>query len=160
MDPLVEWSVLWNSKNNNKENLLLVVTELVKFSFNNSWFAGFTDAEGCFNVYISKSNKVISLRFIVDQKYGLPLFNQLKDILGSGSIYTRKNHNYRFTITNINKLPLIIEYFHLYALRSKKQKAFEKWKVIYNCVLNKEHLTAKGMVNLKELSLFINKDND
>lgn len=160
MDQLVEWSVLWNSKNNNKENLLLVVTELVKFSFNNSWFAGFTDAEGCFNVYISKSNKVISLRFIVDQKYGFPLFNQLKDILGSGSIYTRKNNNYRFAITNINKLALIIEYFNFYALRSKKQFAFAKWKVIYNCVLNKEHKTPKGMENLKELSLLINKDND
>ena len=160
IDQLVEWSVLWNSKNKNKDNLLLVDTEPVKLSFNNSWFAGFTDAEGCFNVYISKSNKGISLRFIVDQKDGLPLFNQLKDILGSGSIYTRKNNNYRFTITNINKLARIIEYFNVYALRSKKQFAFAKWKVIYYYVLNKEHLTPKGMENLKELSILINKDND
>lgn len=160
VDQLVEWSVLWNSKNKNQENLLLVVTELVKLSFNNSWFAGFTDAEGCFNVYVSKSNKGISLRFIVDQKDGLPLFNQLKDLLASGSIYARKNNNYRFAITNINKLALIIEYFNVYALRSKKQFAFAKWKVIYNCVLNKEHKTSKGMENLKELSRLINKDND
>ncbi len=159
IDQLVEWSVLLNSKKNNKENLL-VVPELVKLSFNNSWFSGFTDAEGCFNVYISKSNKSISLRFIVDQKDGLLLFNQLKDILGSGSIYTRKNNNCRFAITNINKLALIIEYFNVYVLRSKKQFSFEKWKVIYNCVLNKEHKTPKGMENLKELSKLINKDND
>lgn len=159
MDQLVEWSVVWNSKNNNKENLS-VITELVKFSFNNSWFSGFTDAEGCFNVYVSKSNKAISLRFIVDQKEGLSLFDQLKDILGSGSIYARKNNNYRFAITNINKLDLIIKYFNVYVLRTKKQFAFEKWKVIYNCVLNKEHKTPKGMENLKELSLLINKDND
>lgn len=159
MDQLVEWSVVWNSKNNNKEKLS-VITELVKFSFNNSWFAGFTDAEGCFNVYVSKSSKCINLRFIVDQKEGLPLFNQLKDILGSGSIYARKNNNYRITITNVNKLALIIKYFNVYVLRSKKQFAFEKWKVIYNCVLNKEHLTPKGMENLKELSKLINKDND
>ena len=174
MDQLVEWSVLWNSKNSNKEKLS-VITELVKFSFNNSWFSGFTlllslslrsikggcsaaDAEGCFNVYVSKSSKAISLRFIVDQKEGLPLFNQLKDILGS--IYARKNNNYRFAITNINKLDLIIKYFNVYVLRSKKQFAFEKWKVIYNCVLNKEHKTPEGMENLKELSLLINKDND
>ena len=44
-------------------------------------------------------------------------------------------------------------------LRSKKQFAFEKWKVIYNCVLNKEHKTVNGMANLKELSILINKDN-
>jgi hypothetical protein len=134
--------VLWNSKtkNKDKENLLLVVTELVKLSFNNSWFAGFTDAEGCFNVYVSKSNKGISLRFIVDQKDGLPLFNQLKDLLASGSIYARKNNNYRFAITNINKLALIIEYFNVYALRSKKQFAFAKWKVIYNATRRERRL--------------------
>lgn len=158
-DQLVEWSKLLNSKNNNKENLQ-VITKLVDLSLNNSWFSGFTDAEGCFNVYVSKSNKGISLRFIVDQKDGLLLFNQLKDILGSGSIYTRKNNNYRFAITNISKLGLIIEYFNTYVLRSKKEFAFSKWKVIYYCVLNKEHKTLKGMENLKELSKLINKDND
>lgn len=160
IDQLVEWSVLLNSKKKNNEENLLVVTELAKLSFNNSWFSGFTDAECCFNVYISKSNKGISIRFIVDQKDGLPLFIQLKDILGSGSIYTRKNNNYRFAIANINKLALIIEYFNVYVLRSKKQFAFEKWKVIYSCVLNKDHKTPEGMVNLKELSKLINKDND
>ena len=45
-------------------------------------------------------------------------------------------------------------------LRSNKQYAFEKWKVIYNYVLGKEHKTPKGMEYLKELSLLINKDND
>ena len=159
LDQLVKWSELWNSKNNNKENLS-VITELIKLSFNNSWFSGFTDAEGCFNVYISKSSKSISLRFIVDQKEGLPLFNQLKDILGSGSIYRRKNDNYRFAITSLGRLVLIVKYFNVYVLRSKKQFAFEKWKVIYNCVLNKEDKTPKGMENLKELAKLINKDND
>ena len=67
----------------------------------------------------------------------------------------------------INKLALIIEYFNVYALRSKKHFAFAKWKVIYNYVLNKEHLTPEGSLadpkdkeNLKELSKLINKDND
>jgi len=157
INQLVEWSILLNSKNDNN---LSIITEPVKLSFNNSWFSGFTDAEGCFNVYISKNNKGISLRFIVDQQDGLSLFNQLKDILDSGSIYARKNNNYRFAVTNINKLVLVIDYFNAYVLRSKKQFAFEKWKVIYNCVLNKEHKTLKGMEKLKELSYLVNKDND
>lgn len=100
-------------------------------------------------MYISKNNKGISLRFIVDQKDGLLLFNKLKDILGSGSIYVRKNNNFIFALTNISKLGLIIDYFNIYELRSKKQFAFTKWKVIYYCVLNKEHKTLKGMENLK-----------
>ncbi len=160
IDQLVEWSVLFNGKSENKDNPLKVITEPVKLTFNNSWFSGFVDAEGCFNVYISKNNRGISLRFIVDQQYGLPVFSQLKTILGSGSIYARKNSNFRFAATKLDILALIIEYFNVYTLRTKKQLAFEKWKVVYYCVLNKEHKSAAGMKNLKELSLLINKDND
>ena len=157
---LVEWSILFNNKNENKDNPLKVITEPVGLSFNNSWFSGFVDAEGCFNVYVSKNNKGISLRFIVDRQYGLPVFNQLKVILDSGSIYNRKNNNYRFAVTKLDKLYLVIKYFNVNMLRTKKQLAFEKWKVVYYCVLNKEHKTLAGMKNLKELSLLINKDND
>ena len=137
-----------------------VITEPVKLSFNNSWFSGFVDAEGCFNVYVSKNNKGISLRFIVDQQEGLPIFDELKNILGTGSIYARKNNNYRFATTKLDKLALVIEYFNVYILRTKKQLAFKKWKVVYYYVLNKEHKSSEGMKKLKELSLLINKDND
>jgi hypothetical protein len=137
-----------------------VITKPVKLSFNNSWFSGFVDAEGCFNVYVFKNNKGISLRFIVDQQEGLPVFDDLKNILGTGSIYARKNNNYRFAATKLGNLALVIEYFNAYILRTKKQLAFEKWKVVYYCVLNKEHRSPEGMKNLKELSILINKDND
>ncbi len=155
---LVEWSKLFNDKN--KDNPLEVITEPVKLSFNNSWLSGFVDAEGCFNVYVSKNNKGISLRFIVDQQVGLSVFDELKNILATGSIYARKNNNYRFTVTKLEKLALVIEYFNVYILRTKKQLAFEKWKVVYYCVLNKEHKSPEGMKKLKELGLLINKDND
>ena len=75
---LVEWSKLFNTKN--MENPLEVITEPVKLSLNNSWLSGFVDAEGCFNVYVSKNNKGISLRFIVDQQEGLSVFDELKNI--------------------------------------------------------------------------------
>ena len=116
--------------------------------------------EGCFNVYVSKNNKSISLRFIVDQQDGLSVFNELKIILDTGSIYARKNNNYRFAATKLDKLALVIEYFNIYILRTKKQLAFDKWKVVYFCVLNKEHKSPEGMQKLKELSILINKDND
>jgi hypothetical protein len=90
------------------------------------FFLYYAPLEGCFNVYISKNNRGISLRFIVDQPYGLPVFSQLKNILGSGSIYARKNSNYRFAVTKLDILALVIEYFNVYTLRTKKQLAFEK----------------------------------
>lgn len=84
---LVAWSKLFNVKLKKTATAVEVITEPVKLSFNNSWFSGFVDAEGCFNVYVSKTNKGISLRFIVDQQEGLPVFDKLKNILGTGSIY-------------------------------------------------------------------------
>ena len=155
---LEEWAKLF--KNQNKYNHLEVITEPVKLSLNNSWLSGFVDAEGCFNVYVYKNIKSLSLRFIVDQQEGLSIFNELKFILGTGSIYARKNNNYRFAVTKLEKLALFVEYFNVYILRTKKQLAFEKWKVVYYCVLNKEHKSPEGMKKLKELSLLINKDND
>ncbi len=161
---LVAWSMLFKRFAENNSNPLPplgeVITKPVKLSFNNSWFSGFVDAEGCFNVYVTKNNKGISLRFIVDQQEGLPVFDELKNILGTGSIYARKNNNYRFAATKLGDLALVIEYFNAYMLRTKKQLAFEKWKVIYYCVLNKEHKSPEAMKNFKKLSLLINKDND
>jgi hypothetical protein len=84
------------------------------------------DAEGCFNVYIAKNNKDVKIRFIVDQKEGALLFNDLKNILSYGSIYDRKNNNFRYAVTNLNSLSVMINYFNQYILRTKKQLAFGK----------------------------------
>ena len=113
-----------------------VLTSSIKLSLNNSWFSGFVDAEGCFNVYVAKNNQNVSLRFIVNQREGLFLFNDLKNILSYGSIYKRKNSNYRYAVTNLNSLSIIINYFNQLVLRTKKQRPFDKWIVIYICVLN------------------------
>lgn len=160
IEQLKEWSTQLNSKVNNKDNKLKTITSPIKLLLNNGWFSGFVDAEGCFNVYVAKNNKDISIRFIVDQKEGLLLFNDLKKILSYGSIYNRKNNNFRYAVSNLNSLSIIINYFNQFKLRTKKQWAFNKWLVIYNCILNKEHKSPEGIEKIKVLSKLINKDND
>jgi hypothetical protein len=56
------------------------------------------------------------LRFIIDQKNGELLFKILHNILGTGSIYSRKNNNTRYSVTYLTQFPL----------KTKKQKAFIK----------------------------------
>jgi len=124
---------------------LKVLTSPIKLSLNNSWFSRFVDAECFFNVYVAKNNRNVSLRFIVDQREGLSLFNDLKNILSYGSIYKRKNSNYSYAVTNLNSLSIIINYFNQFLIRIKKQRAFDKWIVIYNCVLNQEHKSPQGI---------------
>lgn len=160
IDQLVAWEKLWNSKNKNEDNQLKAITKPVQLSLNNSWFSGFVDAEGCFNVYVAKNNKDVSLRFIVDQREGALFFNELKHILNYGSIYNRKNNNSRYAVSNLNSLGIIINYFNKFTLRTKKRLAFVKWVNIYNCVLNKEHKSPEGIAKIKILSKLVNKDND
>ena len=62
IEQLVVWEKLWNSKDNNYLDSQ-AITSPVQFSLNNSWFSGFTDAEGCFNVYVAKNNKDVSIPF-------------------------------------------------------------------------------------------------
>ena len=145
IEQLKEWANQWNSRVNNNDNQLLTINSPVKLSLDNGWFSGFVDAEGCFNAYVAKSNKSVVLRFIVDQKEGLLLFNALKNIMCHGSIYTRKNNNFRYVVTNLNSLSIAIVYFNQFKLRTKKQLAFDKWVFIYNCVLNKEHKSSEGI---------------
>lgn len=160
IEQLKEWANQWNSRANNKDSQVKIINSPVKLALNNSWFSGFVDAEGCFNAYVAKSNKSVVLRFIVDQKEGLVLFNALKDMLSYGSIYARKNNNFRYGVTNLNSLSILIIYFNQFKLRTKKQLAFGKWVSIYNCVLNKEHKSPEGIEKIKVLSKLVNEDND
>jgi hypothetical protein len=159
IEQLIAWEKLWNSKNKNKDSQLKAISNPVKLSLNNSWFSGFVDAEGCFNVYVAKNNKVC-LRFIVDQKEGALFFNGLKQMLNRGSIYSRKNNNFRYAVSNLISLGIIINYFNQFTLRTKKRLAFVKWVNIYNCVLNKEDKSPEGIEKIKVLSKLINKDNE
>nr|QCW06897.1 hypothetical protein [Drechslerella brochopaga] len=158
IDQLSVWGDWLNKKYIN--NSLNLITEPVKLSLDNSWFSGFIDAEGCFNVYIAKNANSVTLRFIVDQKDSLLLFQSLKMLLGSGSIYSRKNNNVRYTASKLMSLNIIINYLNKFALKSKKYFAFEKWSVIYNKKVNDEHKTTEGFLEIKRLSVLINKDND
>jgi hypothetical protein len=66
------------------------------------------------------------LRFIIDQKNGELLFKILHNILGTGSIYSRKNNNTRYSVTSLTSLGLLINYLTQFPLKTKKQKAFIK----------------------------------
>lgn len=159
IDQLVKWGEWWNVKF--PENQISIIIKPVELSFNNGWFSGFIDAEGCFNIYIPKNSLYeVSMRFIIDQKNGELLFKKLKNILGTGSIYFRKNDNTRYSVSNLTSLGLLINYLTQFQLRTKKQKAYLKWINIYYIVLRKEHKNLERFAEIKVLSAEINKDND
>jgi hypothetical protein len=56
-------------------------------------------------------------------------------------------------------VPSIIKYLSNFPLKTKKQKAFEKWCKIYTMMFKKEHLTIDGLNTIKELSKKVNDNN-
>lgn len=52
IDQLKVWVAVYNSKKGNTPFILS--QDAIQISLNSAWLAGFTDAEGCFNVHITK----------------------------------------------------------------------------------------------------------
>jgi Cytochrome c oxidase subunit III/LAGLIDADG endonuclease len=156
---------------NKKYNLTISLSNLDKSNLsNNSWFTGFTEADGHFGVKIidfkpksdtrkrSVSNSV-SLKFRLDQRFidkvtSLSMFNIMdelsKFLFCKLSIYeTDNNKVLSLNVTSIENIKLLIDFFNKFPLLGIKYKDFKDWEIIYNMIINKEHLTEEGRSKIK-----------
>jgi len=129
------------------------------------WLSGFTDAEGCFNVSITKNSRytlghVIKMRYMLDQKDS-DILNKIYQIFGFGKVSLRSGTDnvYRYTATGFKVLNNVIAYFKVFPLRTKKVLSFKKWLIVHNSVSNKLHLTDKGLSEIRTLQKQINLNN-
>lgn len=97
-------------------NLVPVTTPAV-LSWQNAWLTGFADAEGGFNILLTKRkhNKKyrLRLRFYLDQAYSLESMKNLQNWLG-GSLHSKtKNHesSHRLMLDTFNKSEILVHYF-------------------------------------------------
>jgi len=60
------------------------------------------------------------------------------------------------SITSVNNLKPIVEYFNNYPLLGTKYLDFKDWEEIYYMISSKEHLTESGRAKIKSLSLNMN----
>lgn len=159
---------------NQKYNLVIPFSNLEKSDFsNNSWFSGFTDADGHFGVKIVEAkpksdtrkrsiSNSISIKFRLDQRYlegvNYMLMESLsKFLLCKLSIYkTNKGEMLSLSVSAIEKIGFIIEYFNKYPLLGIKGKDFKDWDIVYNMMLSKEHLTDEGRLKIKSIQSNMN----
>lgn len=159
---------------NQKYNLVIPFSNLDKSDFsNNSWFSGFTDADGHFGVKIVEAkpksdtrkrsiSNSISIKFRLDQRYlegvNYMLMESLsKFLLCKLSIYkTNKGEMLSLSVSAIEKIGFIIEYFNKYPLLGIKGKDFKDWDIVYNMMLSKEHLTDEGRLKIKSIQSNMN----
>lgn len=159
------WIQILKTKNIKVDDLIETPKSI---SLLDSWLSGFTDAEGCFNVQItsrkeSQTGYRIRLRFILDQKNAKSLFINISNLFSYGFVSLRSNTKYnnifRFTINSFSGIPILINYFNSFPLKTFKKESYNKWLIVYNMILDKEHLTEEGLVKIKKLSKQINIHN-
>jgi len=164
---------VFNKKSFRKvECLFLRLSDRINFivfspniTLNDSWLAGFTDAEGCFNVLIvkrkvMKSQYNVSLRFILDQKDEYIVLENIRNLIGSGKVSNRGLKSkilFRYVIHSLKNNKKVIDYFNKYSLKTTKRYSFEIWTKIYFMLKNKEHLNKEGLDNIRNLRTNMNK---
>lgn len=144
---------------------------------NNSWFTGFTEADGHFGIKINKSkpkseirkrsvSENISLKFRLDQRsFDKPNSTPMLFIMESiASFLSCKLSTYTIDpksnpreilsigITGINNLTVIVNYFNTYPLLGVKGKDFKHWEVVYYMIISKEHLTEAGRLKIRAIA--------
>ena len=116
-------------------------------NFDNHWLAGFSDADGSFQIKIIKritrNKPEIRLNFQIDQKSEL-LLNMIKEYLGGNIGYRKYQDTYYYGSTSFGSAKRVIEYFDHYHLQSRKHISYLRWRKVYRLIQNKEHLTDKG----------------
>jgi hypothetical protein len=122
--------------------------------FNNSWLAGFIDADGHF--YIRYSLKQLQCKFSLEQRMIYPKTQEsFKPILDQICLFlnvnltARNRLNYKksyyiIKVENQNSIQILINYLNNNSLFSSKYLDFLDWETAFNQIKNKTHLTDQG----------------
>lgn len=134
----------------------------IEINFN--WLAGFVDGEGSFIVSIYKSKTTtgyaVKLIFSLSQNYReIELLNNCVKFLKCGKVYERPlNSAVELIITKFSDLENnILPLFNKYPLFGIKQHDYEDFCKIASLMRHKEHLTDKGINEIRQISLGMNR---
>jgi hypothetical protein len=148
---------------------------------NNSWLTGFTDSDGHFGIkYVegracwgfasaAKSGDMkrarsehVTLKYRLDQRaYDkptslsmLPFMEKLAIFLDCPvKTYVNKKESevLSLTVSAIGKLEPLVNYFDKYPVIGEKLNNYMKWRIVYDMIVAKEHLTLEGRLKIKSL---------
>jgi hypothetical protein len=127
------------------------------------WLAGFTTAEGCFLVRITKaathrSGHQISLVFkLVQHSRDEQLLRSLVYYLGCGNIYV-DDSAVEYRVTKFSDLTdKIIPLFQKYSIQGVKHLDYTDFVSVIELMKNKKHLTEEGLDQIRTLKAGMNK---
>lgn len=127
----------------------------------NHWLAGFSDADGSFQIKIlNRINRVeVRLNFQIDQKKDNILL-LIKDFFGGNLGYRKIQDTYYYGSTSFGSAKNVINYFDHFHLLSSKHINYLKWRKAYIIIQNKDHLTENGLNKIIKLKSTMNSLNN
>lgn len=118
----------------------------------NPWYVtGFVDAEGCFNINITKSSSnlvgyQVQARFIIEVNIkDISMLHSIQAFFGGIGSITSTSKVARYSVHGINDINNITSFFDEYPLQSAKQIDFALWKECVKLMLSKNHLITQGL---------------
>jgi hypothetical protein len=154
---------------------LLDTSDLLK----NSWFTGFTEADGHFGIKIIESkpnsetrkrsvSENISLKFRLDQRsfdakqpnnYSMiyimeSIASFLSCKLSTYTIEPKSNPREILSIgiAGTSNLGFLVNYFNEYPLLGVKGKDFKNWEIVYYMIITKEHLNEANRLKIRAIA--------
>ena len=139
--------------------------ELLNSNLDPAWVVGFTDAEGCFSIKITKSLTTktgyqVQLRYQITQHSIDKVFmNSLVNFWGCGKVFLRYRENkVDFQILKFKDLTdKVIPLFQRVPLQGVKSRDFTDFSKAVEILKIKKHLTNEGLDLLHKLKVGMNK---
>jgi hypothetical protein len=131
-------------------------------ALNPYYLTGFTDAEVCFLINIQKRSDVL-LGYSVSLSFKIKLHSKDKELLHKifnffnvGKIYIRKDGYIEYNVNSIKDIEVIIEHFNNYPLITQKLSDYKIFKLVFEYIKSKKHLTKKGFIEILSLKASLN----
>jgi hypothetical protein len=126
------------------------------------YVTGFTDAEGCFLINIQKRSDLI-LGYSVSLSFKIKLHLKDKELLENisnffivGKVYLRKDGYVDYIINSMKDIEVIINHFNNYPLITQKLSDYKLFKLVFEYIKKREHLTKKGFIEILSLKASFN----
>ena len=133
-----------------------IMPPLNNLSLDNSWLAGFTQADGCFHISVVKSKThksgySVRLEFSLKQNDELPL-RLLYNNLGMGNISQYHTGVWCYKSSGYKTAAVLINYFDKYNVFAGKYVDYLKFRKVYIMITEGKHLDSKGILKIKSIT--------
>ena len=131
-----------------------------KFNFY-EWFVGYTDGDGCFNIYTNYKNSKISFTYKLSQKTNnIQVLYYMKKELGVGSVRTDNLGMSHLLIRDKNSIKnVIIPIFDKYLLQTSKINSYNRFKKCFFIWCNSLKTQDEKITEIRKIELEEEKNN-